>query len=61
MSVFKIDFVNWLEKKFIKNKLYGEPQIKLRFLINEQGNKCSTLRCNEADIDERIYKKSGDC
>ena len=50
-------FVKWLTNKFEKNKLYGEPQIKLDFSKRGNSKYCSIKRCEEADQDEKIYKK----
>ncbi len=54
-------FIKWLERSFEKNKLYGEPQVQLRFIKDTKGNPCATIRCSTAEEDEKWYKKNKDC
>ncbi|MBL7839644.1 MAG: hypothetical protein JNJ75_05860 [Cyclobacteriaceae bacterium] len=48
----KSDFVQWLQKTYEANKLYGEPQVKVNFAKDKNGNYCATRRCESADEDE---------
>jgi hypothetical protein len=57
----KDEFIKWFEKKFERNKLYGEPQIKLRFVRDEQANLCAIERCDQSEKDEAFYKKNPNC
>lgn len=38
----KDDFVTWLQGQYKRNRLYGKPQVKLRFLVN--GGECGCVK-----------------
>lgn len=48
----KTQFVDWLESNFEKNKLYGNPQVKVDFIESDKKKICASVRCSEAEEDE---------
>jgi hypothetical protein len=52
----KFEFIEWLTTKFKPNKLYGEPQVNLRF-AEDLKNNCAKVRCDSAAKDEMLLKK----
>ncbi len=57
----KNEFVKWIERKFKRNKLYGKPQIRLRFVRDEQAKLCAIERCEQSEKDEDLFKKNPKC
>jgi hypothetical protein len=57
----KTEFISWLERKYSRNKLYGDPQVRLSFIKDAKGNTCASKRCDEAVEDEEIFTVNGGC
>ncbi|HEY5747229.1 MAG TPA: hypothetical protein VIU12_14200 [Chryseolinea sp.] len=48
----KDEFVLWIASSFEKNKIYGNPQVRVEFKEDAEGNTCASVRRESADEDE---------